>query len=177
MDLTALFDEVRAAGPDPDLPLVLLLAMGSDAFTEELLAPEIRASALQSAQAKQRCFADFVALMPQAELRRIDDAGHSGLIWQRSYVVLDAVPPVLREELASCAGAVGLSREHEDFGVVDETVDHAATTTSSEKVSPHQLKGRFGVTMIEAGSQREAMSWKNGFAASWSKGDVADLVE
>lgn len=95
MDLTALFDEVRAAGPDPDLPLVLLSAMGSDAFTDELLTPEIRASALQSAQAKHRCFTDFVASMPQAELRRIDDAGHSGLIWQRSDVVLDAVRDVL----------------------------------------------------------------------------------
>ncbi|WP_433292313.1 alpha/beta fold hydrolase [Pseudonocardia sp. CA-142604] len=98
MDLLALFDEVRASGPDPDIPVVVLSAMGSDAFTGELLPPEARASARQSAQAKHRCFNDFVASIPRAQLRRIDDAGHSGLIWERSDAVLDAIRGVLASE-------------------------------------------------------------------------------
>jgi pimeloyl-ACP methyl ester carboxylesterase len=98
MDLPALFDEIRAAGPDPDVPLVVLSAMGSDAFTDELLTPEIRASALQSAQAKHHCYENFVASMPRAELRRIDDAGHCGLVWERSDAVLDAIRDVLTPE-------------------------------------------------------------------------------
>ncbi|MFR9804457.1 hypothetical protein ACL02T_19540 [Pseudonocardia sp. RS010] len=69
--------------------------MGSDAFTDELHTPEIKAGSWESAQAKHRCFADFVASMPRAELRRVDDAGHSGLIWERSDVVLDAIRHVL----------------------------------------------------------------------------------
>lgn len=88
-------DEVRAAGPDPDIPLVLLSAMGFDAFIDELLTPEIRASAQQSAQAKHRCYENFVASMPRAELRRIDNAGHSGLVCERSDAVLDAIRDVL----------------------------------------------------------------------------------
>jgi pimeloyl-ACP methyl ester carboxylesterase len=95
MDLPALFDEVRAAGPDPDIPLVVLSDMGSDAFTDELLTPEIRASALESGQAKHRCYENFVASMPRAKLRRIDDAGHSGLVWARSDAVVDAIRDVL----------------------------------------------------------------------------------
>lgn len=95
MDLTTLFDQVRAAGPDPDLPIVLLSAMGSDAFTDELLTPDLRAAAAESAQAKHRCFTDFVASIPRAELRRIDAAGHSGLIWQHPETVLEAVRDVI----------------------------------------------------------------------------------
>jgi pimeloyl-ACP methyl ester carboxylesterase len=95
MNLPALFDEVRAAGPDPDVPLILLSAMGSDAFTDELLTPEIKASAQESAQAKHRCYEAFVASMPRAELRRVDDAGHNGLVWDRSGVVLGAIHDLL----------------------------------------------------------------------------------
>lgn len=95
MDLAALFEEVREAGPDPDVPLVLLSAMGPDAFTDELLAPEIRASAQESALAKHRCFEEFVASRPGARLRRIDEAGHNGLVWARADAVVDAIRDVL----------------------------------------------------------------------------------
>ena len=95
MDLTSVFDEVRAAGPDPGLPMILLSAMGSDAFTDELLTPDLRAAAARSAQAKHRCFTEAVASTPRAKLRRIDDAGHSGLIWQHPEVVLRAVRDVI----------------------------------------------------------------------------------
>jgi pimeloyl-ACP methyl ester carboxylesterase len=95
MNLPELFDEVRAAGADPDVPLVVLSAMGSDAFADELLTPEIRESAAESGRAKHRCYEDHVASMPRAELRRIDDAGHSGLAWARSDAVVGAIRDVL----------------------------------------------------------------------------------
>ncbi|MEU6131667.1 alpha/beta hydrolase [Saccharopolyspora sp. NPDC047091] len=95
MNLPELFREVREAGPDPDLPLVLVSAMGSDAFADELSPPEARASAAEAARAKHELYADFTAALPRAELRRLDDVGHSGLVWSRPDAAARAVRDVL----------------------------------------------------------------------------------
>lgn len=95
MNLPKLFQEVRDAGPDPDLPLVLVSAMGSDAFAAELSPPEARAGAAAAARAKHELYADFIATLPRAELRRLDDVGHSGLVWSRPDVAARAVRDVL----------------------------------------------------------------------------------
>lgn len=95
MDLLDLFAEVRADGPDPDLPMVVLAAMGSDAFTDELLTPQLKASAQESAQGKYRCYRDHIDTLPRAELRRLDDAGHIGMTWTHPDAIVQAIHDVL----------------------------------------------------------------------------------
>ncbi|MEU4673803.1 alpha/beta hydrolase [Amycolatopsis sp. NPDC023774] len=94
MNLPRLFGEVRDAGPDPDVPLIFVSAMGIDRFTEELVPPEARASLAESTQAKHRLYTDLAAALPRAEVRRLDDAGHSGLAWLRPDAVVQAIRDV-----------------------------------------------------------------------------------
>ncbi|MFB9906931.1 alpha/beta fold hydrolase [Allokutzneria oryzae] len=95
MNLPRLFGEVRDAGPDPDVPLILLSAMGTDTFAEELVPPEARTSAAESQQAKHRLYTDVTAALPRAEVRRLDDAGHSGIAWLRPDAVVQAIRDTL----------------------------------------------------------------------------------
>ncbi|GAA4838860.1 alpha/beta fold hydrolase [Saccharopolyspora rosea] len=95
-NLPHLFAEVRDAGPDPDVPLIFLSAMGPDALAEELAPPEARESAAESHRAKHRLYTDLAAALPRAEVRRLDDAGHSAIAWLRP----DAVVQAIRDTLA-----------------------------------------------------------------------------
>lgn len=97
MNLPRLFSEVRDAGPDPDVPLIFLSAMGADAIAEELVPPEARASLAESNQTKHQLYTDLAATLPRAEVRRLDDAGHSGIAWLRP----DAVVQAIRDTLSS----------------------------------------------------------------------------
>jgi pimeloyl-ACP methyl ester carboxylesterase len=94
MNLPRLFGEVRDAGPDPDVPLIFVSAMGVDRCAEELVPPEARASPAESTQAKHRLYTDLAAALPRAEVRRLDDAGHSGLARLRPDAVVQAVRDV-----------------------------------------------------------------------------------
>ena len=95
MNVSHLFGELRDAGPDPDVPQILLSAMGSDAFVEELMPPEARASAAETGRAKHRLYTDLAAARPRADVRRLDDVGHSGLATHRPDAVVQAVRDVL----------------------------------------------------------------------------------
>ena len=88
---SAFAGEVRDAGPDPDIPLIFVSAMGSDTFAEELMPPDARRSAGESNQAKHRLYTDRAAALPRAEVRRVDDAGHSGIVWFRPDAVVRAI--------------------------------------------------------------------------------------
>lgn len=91
MNLPHLFAEVRNAGPDPDLPLIIVSAMGTDTFADELVPPEARESAAESNQTKHRLYTDLSAALPRAEVRRLDDVGHSGIAWLRPDAVIQAI--------------------------------------------------------------------------------------
>ena len=91
MNLPYVFGEVRDAGPDPDVPVIFVSAMGSDAFAEELVPPEARKSAAESNEARHRLYTDLAAALPRAEVRRLDDVGHSGIAWFRPDAVVQAV--------------------------------------------------------------------------------------
>ena len=59
-----------------------------------------------------------------------------------------SVVAVFGEEFAAGAGAVGLPGQGQDFGVVDEAVDHGGgDDLVAEDLTP--ANGRFEVTMIE----------------------------
>lgn len=95
MNVSHLFGEVRDSGPEPDVPQIFLSAMGSDAFADELMPPEARASAAETGRAKHRLYTDLTAARPRAEVRRLDDVGHSGLATHRPDAVVQAVRDVL----------------------------------------------------------------------------------
>ncbi|GAA3533922.1 alpha/beta hydrolase [Amycolatopsis ultiminotia] len=99
LNLPRLFGEVRDAGPDPDVPLIFVSAMGTDTIAEQLVPPEAHASPAESNQTKHRLYTDLVAMLPQAQIRRLDDAGHSDITWLRP----DAVVQAIRDTLAQLA--------------------------------------------------------------------------
>lgn len=96
LNLPHVFDEVRRAGPDPDLPTIFLSAMGPDPVADELVPPEARKPAGESGLAKHQLYCDLAAALPRTEVRRLDDAGHSNMIWARADAVAEAVRDVLR---------------------------------------------------------------------------------
>lgn len=95
LNLPLLFEEVRVAGLEPDVPLILLSAMGVDAFAEELLPPDARESQGESNQAKHRLYADLAAKFSQAQIRRLYDAGHAGIAWLQPDAVVQAIRDTL----------------------------------------------------------------------------------
>ncbi|MEV6227544.1 alpha/beta fold hydrolase [Saccharopolyspora shandongensis] len=95
MNLPRLFGEVRDAGPEPGVPLIFVSAMGTDTFAEELVPPEAHASLAESNQTKHRLYTDLAAALPRARVRRLDDAGHSGIAWLRPDAVVQAIRDTL----------------------------------------------------------------------------------
>ncbi|WP_157573949.1 alpha/beta fold hydrolase [Nocardia jejuensis] len=93
MNLPRLFDEVRAAGPDPDVPLTVIAAMGTDTIAEELTPPEAHASLAESTHTKNRLYTDLTTALPQAEIRHLHDVGHSTIAWLRP----DAIAETIRD--------------------------------------------------------------------------------
>ncbi|MFJ9371667.1 alpha/beta fold hydrolase [Nocardia sp. NPDC101769] len=95
MNLPRLFSEVRDAGPDPDIPLTFVSAMGADTIAQELVPPEAHAALDESNQTKYRLYTDLAAALPDAEVRRLDDVGHSGMAWLRPDAVVQAIRDTL----------------------------------------------------------------------------------
>ncbi|WP_037074754.1 alpha/beta fold hydrolase [Pseudonocardia spinosispora] len=95
MNLPLLFAEILDAGPDPKAPLIVVSAMGTDAVAADLTPPDAHEAAAESAHAKQRLYLDVRAAHPRAEVRRVDDAGHSDIVWLRPDAVTQAIREVL----------------------------------------------------------------------------------
>ncbi|WP_243788543.1 alpha/beta fold hydrolase [Saccharopolyspora gloriosae] len=95
MNLPDLFGEIHDAGPDPDLPVIIVSAMGSDTVAEELAPSEDDSRAAQSNQGKHRLYTEVAAALPRGEIRRLDDTGHSTLVWNRPDAVVQAIRDVL----------------------------------------------------------------------------------
>ncbi|NUP77239.1 MAG: alpha/beta hydrolase [Nonomuraea sp.] len=92
-----LYDEVseefRSAPPAPDVPVIVLSAMGEDA-TQSQLWPE---DVLREINAgKLALHAELAASFPRGEHRVLDDAGHGWLHEDRQDAVLQAVADLLR---------------------------------------------------------------------------------
>jgi pimeloyl-ACP methyl ester carboxylesterase len=95
MNMSHLFGEVRDAGPDPDVSVIFVSAMGSDAFLQDMVSPEARTAAAEVNQDKHRLYTDLAATLPRAEVRRLNDVGHSGIAWRRPDAVVRAVRDTL----------------------------------------------------------------------------------
>ncbi|WP_430335983.1 hypothetical protein [Rhodococcus sp. ACT016] len=67
--------------------------MGTDTFAKDPVPPEAHTALAESDRTKHRLFADLAAALLQAQVRRLDDAGHSCIVWFRQ----DAAVQVIRE--------------------------------------------------------------------------------
>jgi pimeloyl-ACP methyl ester carboxylesterase len=85
-----LYAEVRAAGPMPDVPLIILSSTGSDGFREAVSSGESADLLNAEAQAKLRLYTDVASALPHGEVRVVD-SGHVTLPFRQPEAVLAAI--------------------------------------------------------------------------------------
>jgi hypothetical protein len=85
-----LYDEVRLGGDMPDVPLIVLIAMGIDLFMA-LFIPE--GFLREVNDAKCVVYTDFARSLPQGEHRILEDAGHSTIHTDRPDAVIQGSRP------------------------------------------------------------------------------------
>jgi pimeloyl-ACP methyl ester carboxylesterase len=89
-----LYDEVRHAGPLPDVPLIVLCSTGSDGFKTAVSVGESAALLREELEGKRRLYAALAATVPRGEIRLVD-AGHVTLHLRRPDAVLQAIRDLL----------------------------------------------------------------------------------
>ena len=90
--MLALFDELRAGGPRPDVPLIILSGAGIDRaqtmfVPEDLLREQIKGS--------ERLYDALAASTPHGEHRTLDDASHATIPKASPDAVAEAVNDLL----------------------------------------------------------------------------------
>ncbi|MFF7638316.1 alpha/beta fold hydrolase [Kitasatospora sp. NPDC008050] len=85
-------EELRQAPPLPDIPLIVLTAMGVDPVQVQLWSEE---TAREMNEGKHRLHAQLAAEVPRGEQRVLLDAGHAWLHEERQDAVLQAVGDLL----------------------------------------------------------------------------------
>ncbi|WP_438296147.1 hypothetical protein [Streptomyces sp. HUAS TT7] len=88
-------DEMRHAGPLPDVSLILLTAMDIDDFKKAVLIGETERQPRQEISDKRRLYTDLAASVPHGENRLVEEAGHASIHWRRPDAVLQAVKDLL----------------------------------------------------------------------------------
>jgi pimeloyl-ACP methyl ester carboxylesterase len=91
-----LYDEVRAGGPMPDVPTIVLCASATDDFRRVVAGGAGEALLAAELTAKRRLYEAFAATMPRGEVRDVD-AGHVTM----SFRCVDAVDQALADVLAA----------------------------------------------------------------------------
>jgi pimeloyl-ACP methyl ester carboxylesterase len=90
-----IYDEMRHAGPMPDVPLIVLTAMGIDAFKKAVLVGESDALLSEENEGKRRLYTALAGSVPRGENRVIADAGHASVHWRHPDVILQAIQDLL----------------------------------------------------------------------------------
>jgi pimeloyl-ACP methyl ester carboxylesterase len=90
-----LYDEVRHAGPMPDVPLIVLTSTDIDAFKKAVSAGESESLLREEIDGKARLYTALAASVPRGENRLIDDVGHVTIHWRRPDAVLQAIQDLL----------------------------------------------------------------------------------
>jgi hypothetical protein len=88
-------DEMRQAGPLPDMPLIVLTATGIDAFKEAMSVGESEALLRAEIDGKRRLYAAMADSTPRGENRLVDGVGHVTIHWRRPDAVLQAIQDLL----------------------------------------------------------------------------------
>ena len=90
-----LYDEVRNAGPMPDLPLIILTSMGIDSFKEAVSQGTSESLLHEEIEGKRRLYTAWADSFMRGENRLIEDAGHVTLHYRRPDAVVQAIRDIL----------------------------------------------------------------------------------
>jgi pimeloyl-ACP methyl ester carboxylesterase len=85
-----LYDELRHAGPMPDVPLIVLCSMGTDDFKLAVSVGESASLLREEIEGKRRLYAALAESVPRGELRLVD-AGHVTIHFRRPDAVFQAI--------------------------------------------------------------------------------------
>lgn len=93
-NIEQVYDELRQAGPLPDVPMIILCSMGTDDFKKAVLMGESDALLQAEIDGKRRLYDALAASVPRGE-NRLVDAGHVTLHMRHPGDVLQAVGDLL----------------------------------------------------------------------------------
>jgi len=88
-------DEIRHAGPLPDVPLIVLTAMDIDDFKRAVSVGESESLLRAEIDGKRRLYTALAESVPRGENRLVDGAGHVTVHWRRPDAVIQAIRDVL----------------------------------------------------------------------------------
>jgi pimeloyl-ACP methyl ester carboxylesterase len=94
INVEQLYDEVRHAGPMPDVPLIILTSMGIDSFKEAVSQGTPESLLREEIEGKRRLYTTWAQTM-HGENRLIEDVGHVTLHFRRPDAVLQAIRDLL----------------------------------------------------------------------------------
>jgi pimeloyl-ACP methyl ester carboxylesterase len=90
-----LYDEVRNAGPMPDLSLIILTSMSIDSFKEAVSQGTSESLLREEIEGKGRLYTAWADSFMRGENRLIEDAGHVTLHYRRPDAVVQAIQDIL----------------------------------------------------------------------------------
>ncbi|HZM91576.1 MAG TPA: alpha/beta hydrolase [Blastocatellia bacterium] len=90
-----LYDEIRHAGPMPDVPLIVLCSMGTDGFKEAVSAGVSESLLREEIDGKRRLYTAMVESVPRGEIRLVD-GGHVTMHFRHPEAVAEAIQDLLR---------------------------------------------------------------------------------
>ncbi|TQS25896.1 alpha/beta hydrolase [Microbispora sp. KK1-11] len=96
-NVKAVHDEIRAAGPLPDVPMIILTAVAVDPFKRAVSAGASDELLQAETDGKTRLYNDFAASVPRGENRIVEDAGHVTLPFRRPEAAVRAIRDVLAQ--------------------------------------------------------------------------------
>lgn len=89
-----LYQEIRDAGPVPDLPLIVLCSMGTDEFKRAVSTGESDELLAQEIDGKRRLYETFAHSVPRGQIRVLD-TGHVTMHLRQPDAVLNAIRDLL----------------------------------------------------------------------------------
>lgn len=89
-----LYEEIRRAGPMPDVPLIVLCSMGTDGFKEAVSVGESESLLREEIDGKRRLYTAMVESVPRGEIRMVD-GGHVTMHFRHPEAVAEAIKDLL----------------------------------------------------------------------------------
>jgi pimeloyl-ACP methyl ester carboxylesterase len=93
-DIDRLYDEVRRAGPMPDVPLIVLCSTGTDGFRDAVSSGESESMLRDEIEGKRRLYADLTNSVRRGEIRLVD-AGHFTMHFRHPEAVLQGIQDLI----------------------------------------------------------------------------------
>jgi hypothetical protein len=90
-----LYDEVRQAGPMPEVPLIVLSSMGIDSFKRAVSQGTSESLQREEIEGKRRLYTALAESVPGGEIRLVDNVGHVTIHLRRPDAVLQGIQDLL----------------------------------------------------------------------------------